>query len=430
MARSTSAAARSRWACSGSASVSRMSRPGALAPSRAMAAGTKVAHAEGNAARRTRPARRSLKALRSARAARSRAVNASECAARDRPASVRVTPRELRMTSRQPVSRSRSFTCWATAGWVQPSALAAAARDPCRATSAKTSSWRGSSRSLSSSTPATQAQLWSVGDNVELPQGPGAAQTEGMPLHAAATDASELDGWSRLAAAQAEFDPEVIYLNTASLGLPPRRCLEALRTALDQWRAGTASPPDYDAPIAAARASYAQLVGVDPSRVAVGSQVSAFAGLIAAALPAGSQVLTVAGEFTSIMFPFLAQAHRGVVVRQVPLERLVESISPQTTLVAVSAVQSADGRLVDLDALARACAATGARVLLDTTQAVGWPVMPVASTSHRRGIPGLRRRPRWISSLRSGRSHSMPTHLAWPTGSGQQPACLRGTPRS
>jgi len=193
-----------------------------------------------------------------------------------------------------------------------------------------------------------------------------------MPLHAAATDASELDGWSRLAAAQAEFDPEVIYLNTASLGLPPRRCLEALRTALDQWRAGTASPPDYDAPIAAARASYAQLVGVDPSRVAVGSQVSAFAGLIAAALPAGSQVLTVAGEFTSIVFPFLAQAHRGVVVRQVPLERLVESISPQTTLVAVSAVQSADGRLVDLDALARACAATGARVLLDTTQAVGW----------------------------------------------------------
>lgn len=39
---------------------------------------------------------------------------------------------------------------------------------------------------------------------------------------------------------------------------------------------------------------------------------------------------------------------------------------------AVSAVQSADGRVADLNALAEAAATTGARVLLDTTQAVGW----------------------------------------------------------
>jgi len=47
-------------------------------------------------------------------------------------------------------------------------------------------------------------------------------------------------------------------------------------------------------------------------------------------------------------------------------------VSSATTLVAVSAVQSADGRLVDLDRLEQACAVTGTRVLLDTTQAVGW----------------------------------------------------------
>jgi selenocysteine lyase/cysteine desulfurase len=193
-----------------------------------------------------------------------------------------------------------------------------------------------------------------------------------MSQNTTVEDTRETDGWSRLALAQAEFDPEVVYLNTASIGLPPRRCLHALRQVLEQWRAGTASPPDYDAPLAAARASYADLVGVDPARVAVGSQVSAFAGLIAAALPAGSEVLTVTGEFTSIVFPFLAQARRGVRVRQVPLEHLAEAVSPRTALVAVSAVQSADGRLVDLDALTEACAGTGTRVLLDTTQAVGW----------------------------------------------------------
>ena len=106
--------------------------------------------------------------------------------------------------------------------------------------------------------------------------------------------------------------------------------------------------------------------------MAVGSQVSVFAGLVAAGLPAGSEVLVVSGEFTSIVFPFLAQAGRRVVVREVPLERLADAVSARTTLVAVSAVQSADGRLADLDALSEATGASGARVLLDTTQATGW----------------------------------------------------------
>lgn len=176
----------------------------------------------------------------------------------------------------------------------------------------------------------------------------------------------------RLAAARAEFDPEVVYLNTASLGLPPSRSLAALHEALGQWRLGRTSPPDYDAPIRAARASYAALVGVEPANVAVGSQVSVFAGLIAAGLPDGAEVLTVPGEFTSIVFPFLAQARRGVRVREVSLEHLADEVTARTTLVAVSAVQSADGRLANLDALAEAAARTGARVLLDTTQAVGW----------------------------------------------------------
>ena len=189
------------------------------------------------------------------------------------------------------------------------------------------------------------------------------------PIVAPAPDAA---GWSRLALAQAEFAPERVYLNTASLGLPPRRGLRALQTVLRQWQAGSASPPDYDFALEAARASYAGLVGVDPAHVAVGSQVSHFAGLIAANLPAGSEVLVVEGEFTSIVFPFLAQAGRGVRVRQVPLERLSEAVSRATTLVAVSAVQSADGKLADLDTLVEACAATGTQILLDTTQAVGW----------------------------------------------------------
>lgn len=187
----------------------------------------------------------------------------------------------------------------------------------------------------------------------------------------AAPDLSATDR-TRLEQARSEFEPSVTYLNSATLGLPPARGWRALQEALAQWRAGTADPVAYDAPLAAARAAYAGLVGVDPGLVAVGSQVSAFAGLVAASLPAGSEVLTATGDFTSILFPFHAQAGRGVTVREAPLEGLADAVDARTSLVSVSAVQSANGRLVDLAALEAACAAHGTRVLLDTTQAVGW----------------------------------------------------------
>ncbi len=90
-----------------------------------------------------------------------------------------------------------------------------------------------------------------------------------MKINAVAQDANPLT----LAAARAEFDADVTYLDTATFGLPPRPSWVALQQALAQWRAGTAEAVAYDLPLAAARSSYAHLVGVDPSVVAVGSQV-------------------------------------------------------------------------------------------------------------------------------------------------------------
>lgn len=184
--------------------------------------------------------------------------------------------------------------------------------------------------------------------------------------------AREPEGASRVGAAQREFSAELVYLDTASSGLPPQRALDQLHTAVEQWRTGHARPRQYDEPLAAARATYAALVGVDVAQVAVGSQVSVFAGLVASALPDGAEVLLAQGDFTSIVFPFLMQAGRGVRVSEVPLERIPDAMTTATTLVAVSAVQSADGRVADLDPLVDASAATRTPVLLDTTQSVGW----------------------------------------------------------
>ena len=178
----------------------------------------------------------------------------------------------------------------------------------------------------------------------------------------------------RLDIAQKEFEPACVYVNTASIGLPPRRVVEALDEAITVWRTGRAEAADYDRLVDRGRRLFAALVGVTPERVAVGNQVSTFTGLVAAALPDGARVLTAEEDFTSALFPFLAHADRGVRVEAVPLDRLVETIRPGVDLVAVSAVQSADGRLVPggLAGLADAAAEHGCLTYVDATQAVGW----------------------------------------------------------
>ncbi len=177
-----------------------------------------------------------------------------------------------------------------------------------------------------------------------------------------------------LEAAQKEFQPAGVYVNTASIGLPPRRVVDALDQAIDVWRTGRAEAADYDELVDRARRRFAGLVQVTPDRVAIGNQVSTFTGLVAAALPDGARVLAAEEDFTSVLFPFLAHVDRGVRVQTVPLARLVESIRPGVNLIAVSAVQSADGRLVPggLDALASVATEHGCLTYVDATQAVGW----------------------------------------------------------
>lgn len=169
-----------------------------------------------------------------------------------------------------------------------------------------------------------------------------------------------------------EFEPDGTYLNSATMGLPPRATLAALAGAQDEWRRGTAYAQDYDDDVASAREAYARLVGVASGTVAIGSQVSPLVAVVAAAVPDGSTVLVPEGEFTSVSFPFLTQEARGIRVREVPLAQLAEHVDGTTGLVALSAVQSSDGSVAALDAVETAAARHGVDVLVDVTQAAGW----------------------------------------------------------
>ena len=175
-----------------------------------------------------------------------------------------------------------------------------------------------------------------------------------------------------VADAQRLFSPEGTYLNTASYGLPPRPAWEAVQSAQDEWRHGRTGFDGWDESVGRSRASWARLHGVAEADVAVGPQVSPFVGMVAAALEPGARVLAAQEDFTSLLFPLLAQEARGVRIRLVPLDDLAEAVDGRTDLVAVAAVQSADGRLADLDAIEAAARHHGARTLLDATQACGW----------------------------------------------------------
>src|SRR5215468_5059975 len=167
------------------------------------------------------------------------------------------------------------------------------------------------------------------------------------------------------------FDVSPGYLNTASIGIPPVVVADAVAQAVGRWRAGSDRSNAFDADVAAARKAWASLIGVAPESVAIGASVSQLVGLVAASVPDGTRVLAAAGEFTSVIFPFAAQAHRGVTVTEADPAELVSRVSGHD-LVAVSVVQSADGAIADVDGLREAAAASGVRVLFDVTQAAGW----------------------------------------------------------
>ncbi|MEU3982648.1 aminotransferase class V-fold PLP-dependent enzyme [Streptomyces sp. NPDC026672] len=176
---------------------------------------------------------------------------------------------------------------------------------------------------------------------------------------------------------RAEFAPRSTYLNTASNGLLPARTVTALHEAALMRAEGRPLRPLHE-DVESCRAAYARLTGVPATRVAAGASVAAHTGVIAASLPAGAEVLTAEDDFTSVLNPFHVRG--DLKVRAVPLERIAESVRPGTALVAVSAVQSADGRLADLPTLREAAHEHGARTYVDFSQAAGW--LPVDADAY------------------------------------------------
>jgi selenocysteine lyase/cysteine desulfurase len=175
----------------------------------------------------------------------------------------------------------------------------------------------------------------------------------------------------RLEDGQRLWHPETLYLNTASYGLPPSPAWDALQAVLEDWRGGRTSWEQWGDATERARELFAQMIGVPTEWIVTGANTSSMVGLLAASLPDGARVVSTEPEFTSLLWPFLAQS-RGIEVECVPVAEVAEAVSERTDVVAVSAVQSATGEVADLDAVIAAADAHGVTLAVDATQACGW----------------------------------------------------------
>jgi isopenicillin-N epimerase len=129
--------------------------------------------------------------------------------------------------------------------------------------------------------------------------------------------------WSRVRA-QFGFEPNLIYFNNASLGVPPRTVTQAVADGYRRLAANPAAAKlelaDYLA--STLRPAVARLLGADADEIALTRGASESLYLIANGfdLAPGDEVLLTSQEHPAGLTPWQIRAERtGVVVRQVPI---------------------------------------------------------------------------------------------------------------
>lgn len=168
-----------------------------------------------------------------------------------------------------------------------------------------------------------------------------------------------------------------VYLNAASFGPLP----SSSRTAIEEFNRDRSDlalvDSDLTAPLAAARASAARLIGVDADEIALTPNTNVAINIAAtAALQRGDgrRVIVIQdGEFPANVYPWLALERSGFRIQLVNSEEeLLERVQQDDVAAAsVSFVQFASGFRADLRAIGDACSRTGTLFVIDAIQGLG-----------------------------------------------------------
>ncbi|MBI5544520.1 MAG: aminotransferase class V-fold PLP-dependent enzyme [Deltaproteobacteria bacterium] len=186
-------------------------------------------------------------------------------------------------------------------------------------------------------------------------------------------------------------------------GPVPRPAVEAARAHLEkELRPWELAHDQWLKPSEDVRRRAASLFGAArPEDFTLTSSTSGGLTWVAQSYPwaKGDEVLAPLGEFPSNVWPWKALAPRGVGLREVPLwdghlsgkralesappragldpeSRLLDAIGPRTRVLTASWVRFQDGLRLDLERLARGCAARGVDLVIDGIQGAG--TLPLA----------------------------------------------------
>jgi cysteine desulfurase / selenocysteine lyase len=121
------------------------------------------------------------------------------------------------------------------------------------------------------------------------------------------------------------------------------------------------------------RAKLARLIHASPDDIAFTPNASTGLGILMHGIDwrPGDEVLTLENEFPNNIYAPAHLAARGVVLREVPAARLLDSVTPSTRLVALSAINYTTGLRAPLEALAPALRARNVLFYVDATQMLG-----------------------------------------------------------
>jgi len=176
---------------------------------------------------------------------------------------------------------------------------------------------------------------------------------------------------------------DAIFLNAASTGPLPQRCIDAV----SQWTTLRATPQKLSderlfGTLATSRELVSRLIGASPKEIALAVNTGYGINLAARALPLapGDVILTPDLEFPANVYPWWAAANeRDLEYRRIPLEDGV--LNEETLLraledddvkcVSVSWVDSANGCKVNLERIGQACRERGVYFVVDAIQGVG-----------------------------------------------------------
>jgi len=188
-----------------------------------------------------------------------------------------------------------------------------------------------------------------------------------------------------LAHVRDEFDinPDVVYLDGNSLGVPPRGVAQRVAAVIEEeWRGGLIRSWNaagwIDAP-ARVGAKLARMLGADGDEVVVADSTSVnLFKLLTAALrtrPGRHVVLTEDANFPTDLYIADGVASllrsEGVSVRRVPRERLPDALDDSVAVLYLTHAHYTTGRLHDMRALTEAAHRVGALALWDLSHSAG-----------------------------------------------------------